>query len=284
MRTQLYARSITNKPRNKKRQQKQTVVIYKKETDTEESYNNILGKDKDSENFIDLFESYIPIETLPVIVKIHDESNGYVINDLEAYNKLHGFENSLQPICDFICMDDKSRWENMTDSPIGLCNNKQDKLHFIVLKYIEDGDMGTFFTKFPQKHIIYSFIIQSIIALVVINYTYKIQHKDIVKGNILVGKTDKSRMHYRIFGKEYSIQTYGITPKFLDYGRSFTFADYIDNHMLSFCIIECISCITSYIKDENIKIKMQKFVHDNCFNHDIVFNDVLTQIRAIFVG
>jgi hypothetical protein len=57
-----------------------------------------------------------------VVVKIHDEKKIYFLEkELKALKKLVNFENSVQYICDFSCMD------------IKFCNQKNDKLHFIQL-------------------------------------------------------------------------------------------------------------------------------------------------------
>ena len=293
----LYGRSITNQKKwqnsqRKHRENKQTVVIYRGGNAIEESCKNreIIGKKSlktadesgmDKENFVHVLESYIPKVKIPVIVKIHETGANLLRKELIAYDRLKGFENSVQKICDFSCMDDKLRWQYMIDKPVGFCNNKTDSLHFIVLEYIEDGDVYEFLDKLPTKKVIRSFITQCILAIMVMAYKYKFRHYDLNSGNVLVGKTDKIKMHYTIFGKVYNVQTYGITPKFVDYGRSSVYKSEPNIEDVNEDIFNCILSITSNIKDLALKNKLQEFVFNEA-NGDIGLDDLLLKIREIF--
>ena len=91
--------------------------------------------------FVHVIKAVLDKYKKPIIVKIHDSVSYFVEKEITALNKLSEFENSVKKICDFSCLDDKARWKNMINNPIKFCNNKKNKLHFIALEYIENGDI-----------------------------------------------------------------------------------------------------------------------------------------------
>lgn len=289
---QLYGKTITNKKRAK-RSRKQTVILYggndieksckKREIVGTRTIKSADEAGMERDNFVHVLESYMTKTKLPVIVKIHDSEGVFVRRELRAYESLKGFENSVQKICDFSCMDEKARWEYMIDSPVSFCNNKTDSLHFFVLEYIEDGDIYNFFDKLPPKNVICSFLLQCTLAIAVMAYKYHISHEDLNSGNVLVGKTDKTRMHYKILDKEYRIPTYGITPKFVDYGFSSEYMNTPNVNDILSDVYTCIGSMASYIRDPELKSKIVRFVDQNVLKRDVDFEYVIMGIREAFV-
>ena len=155
--------------------------------------------------FVHVIKSVLDNYKKPVIVKIHDSVSYFVEKEITALNKLSEFENSVKKICDFSCLDDKARWKHMINHAIKFCNNKKNRLHFIVLEYIENGDIDLFFSKNPSKEMICSFFLQIELSIIKLALDYRISHGDLNSGNILISGTEKSRIHYKIMGKEYRI-------------------------------------------------------------------------------
>jgi len=78
--------------------------------------------------FVHVIKSVLDKYNTPIIVKIHDSVSYFVNKELIALHKLSEFEHSVKKICDFSCIDDKTRWKYMINAPIKFCNNKKDKL------------------------------------------------------------------------------------------------------------------------------------------------------------
>jgi len=307
----LYGKTITNNKRAKD-EYRQTVVIsnqYKNKksvgsgntiTTKQESEIDTLEKDcknhevtgiqsmkaseeagMETETFVHVIKSYMKKNKLPVVVKIHHLYNIFIENELEAYDKLKGFENSVQKICHFSCMDNMKRWEHMIDSPIGFCQDNKDPLHFIVLEYIEHGDIYNFFNKLPNKNIICSFLIQVSLAIAVMAQKYRISYNDLNTGNILIGKTNKTRMHFTVSGQEYRIRSYGITPKFLDYERSHIYEEEPSMNDIMSDVYSALYKICLYIKDLELKETFLKLLKYNTVTKNLVLKDTIISIRNI---
>jgi len=210
--------------------------------------------------FVHVIKSVLDKYNKPIIVKIHDSVSYFVENEITALNKLSEFENSVKKICDFSCLDDKTRWKHMINSPIKFCNNKKDNLHFIALEYIENGDIEQFFSNNPSKEMICSLFLQIELAIITLALDYRISHGDLNSGNILISSTEKSRIHYKILGKEYRITSYGILPKLIDYGRSTHYVGKIYPSYILDDIYICLSIFAIYMKDEELKTKFQQFI------------------------
>ena len=127
--------------------------------------NNIVGNETiksseetsmNDEDFVHVIKSILTEYNKPVVVKIHSSSTIQVKKELLALNKLKDFQNSVKLICDFSCMDDKTRWKKPVLKPVKFCNNKTDSLHFIVLEYIENIQFESFFNRKPSSEELYS--------------------------------------------------------------------------------------------------------------------------------
>jgi serine/threonine protein kinase len=134
-----------------------------------------------------------------IIAKIHDASDTFCLNkELEALKILINFENNVKCIYDFSCMDKR----------------------IIMMEYIENGDLCIdFFDKNPSKSELQSVFLQIALAIAILGFEYKISHRDLHYGNILLDHTDREYIKYKVRGKEYIIKTYGYLPKLLDFGQ-----------------------------------------------------------------
>jgi serine/threonine protein kinase len=229
--------------------------------------NKLIGKKtlksaEEADAFGHVIQSVLANQT-NVIVKIHEEKNIYFLeNELKALKTLANFENSVQYICDFSCMDDKSRWFKYVTKPTKFCNQKADKLHFIVMEYIEHGDLHTdFFDKNPSRLEIQSVCLQIALAIAILGFEYKIYHGDLHSGNILLDRTDQENITYKVRGKKYNIKTYGYLPKLVDFGR----CGFYDGRIKPAYVIEDLylifTILSTWIKDQEYKNKIQDFLH-----------------------
>lgn len=222
------------------------------------------------------------VEASPIIVKIHDADSYFVEKELFALNQLAGFENSVTKLCDFSCLDDKSRWKHMVNAPVTFCNHKQDQLHFIALEYIEHGEMDVFFSKHHSNAVLCSLFLQMELAIITLALDYHISHGDLNTGNILISATHKSRIHYRILEKEYRITSHGILPKFIDYGRCTKYVGKIHPSYILDDIYTCLSVCAVHLKDMAWKHQFQQFIlHQSNSNHTDL-HQILVETKHFF--
>lgn len=236
----------------------------------------------ETNEFVHVILSVLKENELPIIVKIHDSNSFFVEKELFALNKLVNFENSVKKICDFSCVDDKKRWKNMINSPVTFCNNKKNKLHFIVLEYIENGDIDVFFSKSHSNTILCSLFLQIELAIIKLALDYRISHGDLNSGNILISSTAKSRIHYRILDKEYRITSYGILPKFIDYGRCTKYVGKIYPSYILDDIYTILYILAIRIKDEELKSKFQEFIRDQSNTNTTDFHKIIVETKQFF--
>lgn len=174
----------------------------------------------DTNNFVHVIKSVLDTYDKPVVVKIMDAENLFVDQEIRAIKHLQNFEYSVPMICHFTCMDDKKRWNRSYENQsLEFCSNQTDKLHFIVYEYIDGGDVSEYFASASQKEAA-CMLFQISIALMIMGFTYSMTHGDLNSGNILLRKTDKTKILYKISGTSFFIQTYGYEPVFIDFPRS----------------------------------------------------------------
>lgn len=223
------------------------------------------------EDFVHVIKSILTEYNKPVVVKIHSSSTIQVKKELLALNKLEDFQNSVKLICDFSCMDDKTRWEKPVLKPVKFCNNKTDSLHFIVLEYIENIQYESFFNRKLSIEELCSIFIQIELAIITLALDYRISHSDLNSGNILFSQTDKNIVKYHILGEEYSIKSFGIIPKFIDYGRCHNYIGRgkINTEYIIDDVFFAFGMLRMYINDETIKDKILKWYSNYKYTKDL---------------
>lgn len=217
-----------------------------------------------------------------VIVKIHEAHSLFAQRELHALKILSGtsFErNSVKYICDFTCIDDKNKWINNIKKNISFCTQGKDELHFIVMEYIENADLIDFFNNKPSIKEIKSLFIQTMLILMDLAFNYKIYHGDLNSGNILVRKTKKKTATYHINNKVHRINTYGINPILLDYGRGGIYKNNIDHNEVMDDIMTIFYTFSTLIQNNELKLKIRLFIENN---NTINFEDCIQQIRQLF--
>lgn len=213
----------------------------------------------DINNFVSIIQSKLENYNNPVIVKIHDVINIMVLKELAAIRQLKGFDNVVKYICDFSCMDDKSRWANKINEPVTFCNNKQDNLHFIVMEYVSNGDISEYVKKASLIEI-RSLLIQLVFTILILGTKYKMNHGDLNTGNILIQSTTKKRIVYQYRNKTYYVKSCGIMPVLIDFGRSSHFST-IQYESIMDEIFTAINVCVLYIQDDNLKTAFHTFIH-----------------------
>jgi serine/threonine protein kinase len=129
--------------------------------------------------------------------------------------------NIVKYICDVGCKDSHVKWENNINLPTSICNGSDD-LHFVIMEYIHKGDLEEYLNgNMISLSILKSILKQICFGLLHIYFNYRIVHGDLHRGNILISKQHAPETLTYTFGKtNISIETLGVQPVFIDFGRS----------------------------------------------------------------
>ena len=219
------------------------------------------------DDFVHVVLSKLQDYAKPVIVKVYDKYNFHLHIELNILKKVNGYRNTPYLICEFLCNDDKNRYITKIKQQIRFCNKDSvthytHKLHFFVYEYIAYGDISDFLNSLKEKdkeketHIIKSLILQVTCIIIQLATIYGICHGDINSGNILIDTCDEETVVYCIEGESYSIKSYGILPKIIDFGRSKFYEKEIPANIVWFDVVLALGVIYPYIQNVGLKHKL----------------------------
>ena len=200
----------------------------------------------------------------PVVVKVYDQTNIHLPIEMRILKKITGYRNTPQLICNFSCNDDKNRYLTKIKNRMQFCNNGTNRLHFFVYEYISYGDVSDFLMKHSETKVIKSLLLQIACIIIQLATIYGMYHGDINSGNLLVDKTTDDFIDYCIEGEQQSItiESYGVIPKIIDFGRSNFYKDTIPINDVWFDVMMAFSVLYPYIQDIELKEELYHLVSD----------------------
>jgi serine/threonine protein kinase len=223
-------------------------------------YQSIKGAEETStseNDFVHVILSKLKDYNKPVIVKIYDKDNFHLHIETNILKTISGYRNAAQLICDFSCNDDKNRWITKIKRHSLFCNGGPHALHFFIYEYIPNGDVSDFVkANSNDTKKICSLLLQIACVIIELAFDFNIYHGDINSGNILVDTNIDGKIAYCIDGEIYEIKSYGIMPKFIDYGRSNFYKEMPKCSHVWFDIILAFGTIYPYVKDNSLKEKI----------------------------
>lgn len=232
--------------------------------------NQLLGKESfksasevgsSDQDFVHVIRSILTDHNQPVVVKMHLAGTYFIQNELAIMSKLEGYDHVVQKVCDFQCNDDKKRWQHHVRKPATFCQpGGLDKLHLIVMEYIEDGDVAKVFDSNQTKHEIHDMFLQTALTISELGAKFKVYHGDLNSGNILFEKTDKKYASYSVLDRYFRVKTHGRTPKLIDFGRGGDYDGKVQQRGILDDIYIVLSVLCNWIKDPDIKRDMQGFI------------------------
>lgn len=205
------------------------------------------------DDFVHVVLSQLNDYNKPVVVKVYDENNFHLHIEQNILKKVNGFRNTPLLICDFSCNDDKNKYITKIKKQIQFCGNGLHKLHFFVYEYIAHGDVSEYLTKNQEINCIKSLILQMTCVIIQLASIYKIYHGDINSGNILIGSFIDRTIDYCIEDETFIIESHGIIPKIIDYGRSNLYKGIFLTDDVWFEIILTLGVIYPYIQNDELK-------------------------------
>jgi len=258
----------------------------------------------DPDEFVHVLLSHLEDYPHPVIVKIHDENSIFVQRELKAFEHLTHFENKVELICHFSCKDEKERWENPIQKRVRFCNNKTDPLQiipvpfmiqsenctrcahsvflqFFIFQYIQDAEMDIFIIKNSNNiKVIKSLYLQTAMMLIILYETFHMLHGDLNTGNLLVGPCHEETVHYRSKGIELNIQSHGIKPLLIDWGRSY-FLSSDDETIVIQDVLTILSIMTRWIKNKELQNTLFSFLKSS--ENVTHTSEFMNQLESLFL-
>jgi len=229
-------------------------------------YHTIKASEETSthkDDFVHVVLSELKDYDKPVVVKVYDEDNIHLHIELNILKKVNGFRNTPRLICGGF--DPQRRLDLKGLCPLDFDPQQQTWLgtglkgqspYFFVYEYISQGDISNFLNKNQEIHVIKSLILQITCVIIQLAEIYKVYHGDINSGNILVDATHENTVDYCIDDETFTIESQGIIPKIIDYGRSNFYKGTIPNDHIWFDVIMTLSVIYPYIKNDELKHKV----------------------------
>lgn len=208
------------------------------------------------DEFVHVVLSKLKDYNKPVVVKVYDNDNYHLQIELNILKNINGFRNTAQLICDFLCNDDKNKYITKIKKQIRFCGDGSNNLHFFIYEYIAHGDVSNFLSTNQNINVIKSLILQITCVIIQLASIYKIYHGDINTGNILIDELNEKTIDYCIEDETFIIESFGIIPKIIDYGRSNFYKGVVPNDQVWFDIILTVGVIYPYIQNADLKQKV----------------------------
>jgi len=172
---------------------------------------------EESDNFVHVVKSQYRNDEL--VVKVQEP--GHMLSmELKIHNVLKDCNNVIRYLCDFECLFDNLIWNKQITVPRYFCDNKGEKMHVIIMEYI-NTDVAEFleYEKY-NKPVLKSIVKQAGLALLYFHLECGICHNDINRGNILLKKnTIPSTLKYSIQGYTTDVDTLGHEVIYIDFQR-----------------------------------------------------------------
>jgi len=222
-------------------------------------YHTIKGAEETSthsDEFVHVALARLKDYNKPVVIKVYDERNFHLPIEQNILKSIAGFRNTASLICDFSCQDDKNKYISKIQKQMRFCGNGKNKLHFFVYEYISHGDISDFTKKYTNYAAIKNIILQMTCVIIELATIYRIYHNDINSGNILIDTTDEKTLEYCIEGEIVRIESHGVIPKIIDYGRSNFYEENVPNTRIWFDIILMIGVVHRYVKNDMVEKKL----------------------------
>ena len=190
----------------------------------------------------------------PVVVKIYDANKLDLLLEQKILDKMRDYRNTARLICEFSCDDDKNNYITKITRQIRFCERGTNKLYFFVYECIAHGDISDYLRKTRDIKIVKTLILQMVCVIIELAEIYKVCHGDLNSGNILIDTTDEKTLEYKIGDEIVVIESNGIIPKIIDFGRSKFHTEPINIEHVWYDIIMIITLINTYVKNYEVDL------------------------------
>jgi serine/threonine protein kinase len=207
----------------------------------------------DKNDFVHLVLSKLQDYDKPVVVKVYDTNSLQLLLEKKILEKIRGYRNIARLICEFSCDDNKNNYITKLTRQIKFYERETNKLYFFVYEYIAHGDISDYLKKTQDIKIVKTLILQMVCVIIELATIYKVWRSYLNSGNILIDKTDEKNIEYKIGDEVVVIESNGIIPKIIDFGRCKFYNQHIIDNYVWHDIIMAISLIEIYANNDEVK-------------------------------
>jgi serine/threonine protein kinase len=206
------------------------------------------------DDFVHVVLSKLQDYDKPVVVKVYDANKIHLLLEKKILEKIRGYRNTAQLICEFSCNDDKNNYVTKITKQIKFCERGTNNLYFFVYEYIDHGDISDYLQNTRDINSIKTLILQVVCVIIELAIIYKVCHGDLNSGNILINTTDEKILEYRVGDEIVVIESNGIIPIIIDFGRSKFYGEPVNKMDIWYDIIMVISLINRYVKNYDVNL------------------------------
>ena len=206
------------------------------------------------DDFVHVVLSKLQDYDKPVVVKVYDANKIHLLLEKKILEKIRGYRNTARLICEFSCNDDKNNYITKITKQIKFCEKGTNNLYFFVYEYIAHGDISDYLQNTRKINSIKTLILQVVCVIIELAIIYKVCHGDLNSGNILINTTDEKMLEYRIGDEIVAIESHGIIPIIIDFGRSKFYGEPVSKMDIWYDIIMVISLINRYVKNYDVNL------------------------------
>jgi len=156
------------------------------------------------------------------VIKVHFTDSKFTNREINIMKLLKNCPYVVKHICTYSCLDDTTRWMEALTKPQHTCGDSKslDKLTFMIMDYIPNGDVVSFL-KIATNQQIKALFIQCALAIIDMGIKYDVSQGDFNSGNILITLGKSSTKKIQIGKNNYTFKTHGVCPLFIDFGRGY---------------------------------------------------------------
>jgi len=186
------------------------------------------------------------------VIKVHFTKSMFTKNEINIMKLIKDKPYVVKHICTYSCLDDKKRWMEHPQ------HNKEslDQLTFMIMDYIPNGDVANFL-KNATKQQIKALFIQCAFAMIDMAETCSVSQGDFNSGNVLVSTEKPTTKKINIGKKQYTFNTHGVKPLFIDFGRG-----YIRETKAKYIIEDIMTLFLNYIPDVQFQNKLNDMIFE----------------------
>lgn len=194
------------------------------------------------------------------VIKVHYTKSYFTKKEIEISEKLEDCPYALKHICTYTCIDSKERWMETLKKPQKTCKDKggNDDLTFMIMPYIQDGDVCDFINKASKEEIVTLFLVTAVAITEIAKYN--VSHGDLNSGNILITHRKPALKTIKVGNAKYTFNTYGIHPLFIDFGRGHVYHSKIAQSHIIDDILTMFSVLVNYVPLQSLKEELNNII------------------------
>jgi serine/threonine protein kinase len=169
---------------------------------------------------------YLNLKNKNVVVKFESSSEMKKDYEISKYLFETKIPNFMKYYCFFMCNEDINKFKifngrsntEKLDTKLAICTGPGDDTGFIIMPYYSIGSIGNYHWNVSSLNLLKNVILQAVSASCCAYISVGFVHLDLHLDNIVLRKTKKKKIDYKIFN--ITLKTDGYCSVILDFGRA----------------------------------------------------------------